>query len=228
VHTARQSGFSLIELMITIAIMGVVLAFAVPNINDFFDKKRVIKLAEAIYSDLQYARTEAISAASNYEVSQAGGITVKFNRTDDTTWAIGTSVKPGCNTALIDPTADGACYVIKDDGDDIVDGVDVNLNNTLDTAEIDTGDRVIRVLRSTDHPGTKMTATPAFGTNVPTETTFNSSRGTTMDSATRTAESGQIDLESDGGFQLRVTVGVLGQIGICTPGGSVTGYTTCP
>ena len=103
--TAKQSGFTIIELMITVAIMGVILAFAVPNINDFFDKKRLIKTAEAIYGELQYARTEALTAASNFNIATSGGVTVTFTRNGDTDWAIGTSVNTGGCAARGGPDA---------------------------------------------------------------------------------------------------------------------------
>jgi Tfp pilus assembly protein FimT len=221
--------------MITVAIMGVILAFAVPNINDFFDKKRLIKTAEAIYGELQYARTEALTAASNFNIATSGGVTVTFTRNGDTDWAIGTSVNTGCNTAVTDPTAAGACYIIKDDGDadNIVDGVDINLDASLNAAtEVDTGDRVLRVISgptytvpSTDYRGVKMTAAPAFTPGPVSEITFSSTRGTTVSS-----RSGTIFLESDGGYQMQVKVGVLGQTSICSPAGSgikVTGYPDC-
>ena len=242
---AKQSGFTIIELMITIAVLGVLLAFAVPNLNDFFDKRRVIKLSEEIYSDLQYARTEALSAASNRHVAEAGGVTVRVTRASDTDWAIGTTVRnwrvsdsasAACDTAVTDPANTGACFVISDDNPDAssnyVDGVDVNLNGTLDTEEIDTGDRVLRVVRSADHTGTIMSAFAAdepFGSNEPNEITFGSIRGTAMHAPSGPAESGAIKIASNGGYQMCVTVGVLGQVNICSPPGTgnVPGYPDC-
>jgi type IV fimbrial biogenesis protein FimT len=219
--------------MITVAIMGVILAFAVPNINDFFDKKRLIKTAEAIYGELQYARTEALSAASNFNIATSGGVTVVFTHNGPTDWAVGTSVNTGCNTAETDPTASGACYIIKDDGDGVVDGVDVNLDASLNAAtEVDTGDRVLRVISgptytvpSTDYAGVKMTAAPAFTPGPVSEITFSSIRGTTVG-----GRSGAVLLESDGGYQMQVRVGVIGQISICSPTGvgiKVAGYRDC-
>jgi type IV fimbrial biogenesis protein FimT len=230
VRKARQSGFTILELMITVAIMGVVLAFAVPNINDFFDKKRVIKLAEAIYSDMLFARAEAISSASNYYIAQTGGITVTLDRTSDTDWKIGTSVTITCDPDQTDPTAADACYVIKDDDDGIIDGADIDFDGVLDAGEIDADDRVIRVVSSVNHPGTKLLSSSTLGSPVTTQLTFNSARGTAIDSASGTAQTGQIDVESEGGFQMSVTVGVLGQVSICSPTGAgvkVTGYPDC-
>ena len=224
-----QKGFTLIELLITIGIVAILMSFAVPSFNDFYDKKRLVAAAEAIYGELQLARTEALSAAANLNIATSGGISVNFVRTNNTTWVLGTSVNTGCNTTLTTvPAADTACYIIKDDGDadNIVDGVDINLDASLNTAtEQDTGDRVIKLLSSVDYPGANMTATPSFvGTSTGSEVTFSSTRGTTVD-----LRQGSISLQSNAGLQMQVTVGVLGQIGICSPSGAnkVLGYPDC-
>jgi len=213
--------------MIVIAIVAIMLTIAAPSFNSFFDKKRLVAGAEAIYGELQHARIEALSATANLNIATSGGISVNFSRTNDTTWVVGTSVNTGCDTSLTAvPAANTACYIIKDDGDGTVDGVDVDLDGVLDAGETDTGDRVIKRLSSVDYEGALMTATPSFvGTTTGSEITFDSVRGTTAD-----ARQGSIFMESANGLQMRVTVGVLGQIGLCSPAGvttKVNGYPDC-
>ncbi|HJV25675.1 MAG TPA: GspH/FimT family pseudopilin [Aromatoleum sp.] len=60
-----RGGFTLVELIVTMAILGIILAMAVPNLQTFIDKNRVVGAAEAVYGQLQLARTEAIKQSAN-------------------------------------------------------------------------------------------------------------------------------------------------------------------
>ena len=47
-----QSGVSLIELLTVVSTVGILLGNAVPMIDDYYDKKRLIAAAEMIYGQL--------------------------------------------------------------------------------------------------------------------------------------------------------------------------------
>jgi prepilin-type N-terminal cleavage/methylation domain-containing protein len=49
-HAKFELGFTLIELMVTLAVMAVVLAAAAPSFADFFDKSRVRGAADGVIS----------------------------------------------------------------------------------------------------------------------------------------------------------------------------------
>ncbi|QCB45040.1 GspH/FimT family pseudopilin [Hydrogenophaga sp. PAMC20947] len=61
-----QSGFTLIELMVAIGIMGVLTALAAPSFQSFFERYRVDAAVDEFNASLQLARVEAIR--SNQQV----------------------------------------------------------------------------------------------------------------------------------------------------------------
>lgn len=56
----KQRGLTLIELMMTVAILAILLLVGVPSFNDFLAKGRLVGAAEALAQDLQLARSEAL------------------------------------------------------------------------------------------------------------------------------------------------------------------------
>ncbi|CAH0282307.1 Fimbrial protein [Pseudomonas sp. Bi70] len=60
-HSARaQSGFTLIELMIIVTLIGVFAAIAIPSFSQFMNKSRTQSLNDELLALLQYARTSAV------------------------------------------------------------------------------------------------------------------------------------------------------------------------
>lgn len=108
----KAKGFTLIEVMIVIGIVGIMAAVAIPNVSSFMDKQKITNAAESIYSQVVYARSEAIARSRNVVVN----VTVDVD--DPTVWAIGVSTIVNC-----DPTHDlgGAnpC-VLSVDGTDVL------------------------------------------------------------------------------------------------------------
>ena len=61
----QHKGFTLIELMVTIAIAAILLTIGVPSLTSFFDRQKVITAAEQVYSHLQQTKVEAISRSDD-------------------------------------------------------------------------------------------------------------------------------------------------------------------
>jgi type IV fimbrial biogenesis protein FimT len=57
---AKQAGFTLLELMFTIVIMGLLLGLSVPSFRDFLRNSRLTSSANDLLADISVARTEAI------------------------------------------------------------------------------------------------------------------------------------------------------------------------
>ncbi|WP_309146484.1 GspH/FimT family pseudopilin [Aquipseudomonas alcaligenes] len=67
-------GFSLIELMITISLLGIALAIATPNLTRMVRNQQVEAQAQTINSLMQFARAEAVIRRTPVTISNAGNV----------------------------------------------------------------------------------------------------------------------------------------------------------
>ena len=56
---AKQSGFTVYELLITMIIIGVILTIGVPNLAEFTQNSRLTATSNDLHSSFQLARSEA-------------------------------------------------------------------------------------------------------------------------------------------------------------------------
>ena len=70
-----RSGFTIIELMTTLVILGILVTIAIPSFNDLIVGTRIKGAASDIYGALTFARSEAIKRNTNVTVGPltAGG-----------------------------------------------------------------------------------------------------------------------------------------------------------
>ncbi|WNZ56944.1 GspH/FimT family pseudopilin [Microbulbifer sp. MKSA007] len=64
----KYIGATLIELMATITILGIVLAIGLPSFNSLFDSNRLSAMTNDLNGVLQYARSEAVRIGGSVEV----------------------------------------------------------------------------------------------------------------------------------------------------------------
>jgi type IV fimbrial biogenesis protein FimT len=97
----RNRGYTMVELMFTVAITGVVTALAVPNFRDFVQNNRAAEEANALVGALAVARSEAVTRGIPVSVcSSTDGI--DCGGSDD--WTTGWIVFTDANAPLGDVT----------------------------------------------------------------------------------------------------------------------------
>ena len=79
IKSLKSSGFTILELMITIAVVGVLAAVALPSFNYTIQNNRVKTAASDAHMSLLLARSEAIKRNNNVKVSfNSSGWTVAY------------------------------------------------------------------------------------------------------------------------------------------------------
>lgn len=104
----QQEGFTLIELMVTVAVLAIVVAMAAPSFNNQINNNRSVALAEEIITAINFARSEAVHrgrrvsiCASDDGASCSGGWTDGWIVVADSA-ASDTAASPVINSAATD------------------------------------------------------------------------------------------------------------------------------
>ena len=69
----KYSGFTLVELMMTITVIAIVAAVALPSFEDITKRNRATAIANTVLSTLAYARSEAATRNASVQVSPIAG-----------------------------------------------------------------------------------------------------------------------------------------------------------
>jgi len=116
----RQSGFTATEILVVIGIVGLLAAIAVPSMSKMIQTQSVRSASYDLNADLVYARSEAISRATNVTIT--GASTTDFNAGWTITEAAGgtTLRTQGARTGKITFTANANVYTFDKTGRVIV------------------------------------------------------------------------------------------------------------
>jgi len=78
---STRHGFTIIELMITIAVVAIITSLALPSYQTIMEKRQVTSAAEQIGAFLSAVQIEAVKRNES--------IAVRYQRTDSDTWCLG-------------------------------------------------------------------------------------------------------------------------------------------
>jgi type IV fimbrial biogenesis protein FimT len=68
-----QTGFTLVELMVTLAVAGIVVSLATPSFNEMIANSRLTSAANELVGALSYARSEAVKRGVNVVMLSRSG-----------------------------------------------------------------------------------------------------------------------------------------------------------
>ena len=87
--STKQTGFTLIELMVTIAVLAILLSIAIPSYQDMVRSNRIVGQANHVITALNYARSEAVKRGIPATVcSSNGGTSCAGSKTWSTGWLV--------------------------------------------------------------------------------------------------------------------------------------------
>lgn len=111
-HTLRLTvraprGFTMIEMLVAVALVIIILAVAVPSFGDMISRQRVRSINAELMTDLQYARSEAIQRSKK--------IVIRFgSNTTLTCYSVYTLVPAGdCYCNAVPPRCTGTAVALK-------------------------------------------------------------------------------------------------------------------
>lgn len=101
---SSQRGFSLVEVMMSIVLLAIGMALAIPSYRDMVEKRQVTNGAEQLASFINTA--QGVAMKTN-EV-----VTVSYSHSDENNWCIGAIAgNTACDCTQIDTTATDYCQI---------------------------------------------------------------------------------------------------------------------
>ncbi|NQZ52868.1 MAG: prepilin-type N-terminal cleavage/methylation domain-containing protein [Piscirickettsiaceae bacterium] len=102
----KQKGFTLIELMVVVVILGVLVAIAFPSFVETLDRRKLKGAGDKLFADLLFAKTEAIKRNTPVRITFKG---------NGATWCYGIAENVACDCTAADCVIDGVSKVVNQD-----------------------------------------------------------------------------------------------------------------
>lgn len=95
----RDKGFTLIEVLVALVILGILAIMTAPSFRDTLDRRRVINAATSLNDQIQQARAQSIMLNTR--------VSLVFNYADATNWCFGVTDRATCDctVALEEPNS---------------------------------------------------------------------------------------------------------------------------
>lgn len=136
--------------MTALFVLAILAALAVPAMGGFLEKNRLKGAAEALFSDLTYARSEALK--------RNGPISASFTTDGALNWCYGLKDDASCDCTITDMSNANAC--------------------TLSEKADGTGSKILKTGAAAAFPATSMPSAVFSGLGPSNVTEFNPTRGT--------------------------------------------------
>lgn len=128
-----EAGFSLIEMIVVVALVGLLAAVGLPSMQDWLDRYRVRTAAEQLASLIQLQRMRAVSQNTDFSIdfdANAGSYTLYQGDA-----ATGTALEPQAHTLPMGVLFSGNADPVNVPSDEMIFHADGSLNNSTATTD---------------------------------------------------------------------------------------------